>query len=91
MTSLYPDTSEIFYTESGDTPKAKPSKGLAKYFEDNKNFRYFSYLIKKGKIENFIGNLSNQTLFIPLNENLKRLGDEYFMKMSDSDAKKFSF
>ena len=89
MTSLYPDTSEIFYSET-DKPKKdiEESEGLTKHFENDKGFRYFSYLIKKAKMGKFMGEVQKQTLFIPVNQVFAGLGDDYFIAMCEYEAMK---
>ena len=43
MTSLYPDTSDIFNNEEPNQKPKKGSKGVAKFLEEDKEFKYFSY------------------------------------------------
>ena len=74
--------------EDIDKPKEE-SKGVVKKMEELKGFSYFSYLVKKARLNDFFGNADGKTFFVTPNEFLFNKGEDHFVKMSSDDCRKF--
>jgi hypothetical protein len=88
MTSLYPDSSDIFNREEPESKSKNTSKGLVKFLEDNDQFKYFSYIMRKAKLVDFFSKADNQTVFIVNDKDMAKIGEDYFIKLSSHECRK---
>jgi len=69
-----------------------PDNSMMGYIRNHPNLTKFHKIVKKA---NMVGQLSNQsanfTIFVPLDEHLKYLPDEFFDKMDDGTARQIMY
>ena len=88
MTSIYPDSSEIYNSTEEYKKHPEELKGITKKLNDLKGFSYLSYLIKKSGLTKFFNNADGITLFATPNKFLINKGEDYFIRMSMEKARR---